>query len=110
MHKSKTLTIGKQDITVRDLTPREVDQLLGETVKGTTGTSMGILMESNLPTEAVAMSTGLKEDVLLDGEFSLEELAEVWKAVEEVNGFLSRRLAAISKLGLESIVGKASEG
>ena len=110
MHKSKTFTIGKQEITARDLTPREVDQLLGDTVKGTTGTSMGILMESNLPTEAVAMSTGLEEKVLLDGEFSLEELAEIWKAVEEVNSFLSLRLAAISKLGLESIVGKASEG
>jgi len=109
MHKSKKLTINGREITVRDLTPREVDQLLGETVNGTTGTSMGVLMESNLPTEAVAMSTGLDEKVLLD-EFSLEELAEVWKAVEEVNGFLSRRLAAISKLGLESIVGKASEG
>lgn len=106
MHKSKTITVGDQEITVRDLTAREVDHLLGETVKGNTGVSMGVLMGSNLPTEAVAMASGIDKDVLLD-TFSLEDLAEVWTAVGEVNSFLSQRLDAVTRMGQKKISGKA---
>lgn len=107
MHKSKIIIVAGRDITALDLSPRQVDKMLDELAQGVTANNLGMVMASNLTAEAVSMSTGLEVQALLD-EFSLEELAEIWRAVEEVNGFLLDRLAGIARQGMAAINEKIS--
>lgn len=109
MRKSTTAEVGEQKILCMELSPRQVDALLGKKGEEQEASSLAVLMASDITTDAVLMSTGLTADQLLD-EYTLEELSTVWKKVEEVNDFLLERLdkALIKGLAvLEKTAGKS---
>lgn len=91
MDKSVEFSVGERSITAKQLSPRQVDTLLGTSGTEKPGDSLALLMDSDITTEAVVMSTGLSREELLD-QLSLQELAEIWPKVEEVNDFLLERL------------------
>lgn len=109
MHKSKTITVGEKKITAKDLSPLQIDELLGLDGQERPGAKLGILMGSNLSLDAVSMSTGIQADELL-GEFSFEELAEIWSAVAEVNDFLLGRMDLAIKSGLAMLEETTAKG
>lgn len=109
MRKSKKITVAGKEITAQELTPRQVDTLLGKSAKELKAESLATLMGSELTTDAVLMATGIKDQELLD-DFTLEELAEIWAAAEEVNGFLLERLDKALKKAMETIERTNSAG
>ena len=98
MLKSKDVAgVAPMKITATELSPRQVDRLLAETDPEKLVSPLAVLLGFTVPLVVVAMSTGVPEDMLVD-ELTLDELSATWVAVEEVNDFLSRRLAATSGL------------
>lgn len=102
MRKSKTITIGDREITVRELTVEQVDKLLGDFNQKRSPHPVELLLNASLPVEVVEQATGMTGNELA-GDLTPSELDAIWKAVAEVNDFLSNLLIRLG--GIE--VGKA---
>lgn len=97
MKKTKTIKIGEQSITATELTAAQVKELLfGEPQPDRPLYVAESLINSPVPIEVVAASTGLDVE-LLEGDMPPSDLAEIWKAVEVVNGFLFSLCERLSK-------------
>ncbi len=98
MRKEKEVMIGERAITVRELTARQIDQIMGGIDHSRQIHPAELLMGDHFPVEAVTASTGLTADDL-SGDITPSELRELWDAVIEVNGFLSNLLIRLVGVG-----------
>ncbi|MBU1567435.1 MAG: hypothetical protein KJ630_17650 [Proteobacteria bacterium] len=94
MRNKKAININGQDITVRELTMEEVDELLAAVKETRVLYPAEVMLDPEIPQEAVMMATGMTADQLT-GDITPSELAEIWGAVAEVNGFLSKLMARL---------------
>jgi len=109
MRKIKVLVVGEREITVSELMPGQIDQLMSMKADDQVAPSLGTLLASDLNADAVVLSTGIKGADLLN-DFTLEELADIWKAVAEVNDFLLLRLGTALKTALALVDQTKSAG
>ena len=90
MRKTKKLTIeGLGDIEVKELTAAQVEELMRADMAERPFYVMEALLNRPLLIEAVSLSTGISTE-RLNGEITPSAAEAIWKAAEEVNGFLSR--------------------
>jgi hypothetical protein len=68
-----------------------------------------LLVASHLPIEAISAATGLTSDEL-NGELVPSELDDIWRAVEEVNGFLSSMMLRLRDVAEELMALQKSSG
>lgn len=106
MRDQKTIKIKGQDVVVKELTMAEVDGLLGSAGAGRAVYPAEVILDPVIPQEAVVLATGLSDDDLA-GDITPSELAEIWEAVAEVNGFLSKLMARLSKEGRAATAGSS---
>ncbi|KJS02239.1 MAG: hypothetical protein VR65_06235 [Desulfobulbaceae bacterium BRH_c16a] len=101
MRKQKVIKIGDQEITVNELTSAQIDELLSTFNGDRAVHPTELLLDSVIPVEAVTLSTGIAGAKLggKECENTPTELDEIWKAVAEVNDFLSRLLERLAKQG-----------
>lgn len=100
MKKSKTIKLDDREITVTELTPTQVDDLVRGFNAERSANMVELLMDSPISTEAVTLSTGMSLEEMM--AMTPTELHAVWGAVAEVNDFLSRmldRMLAIAEKG-----------
>jgi len=92
MRKKKTLKVGEQELVVKELTVAQVEELLKGIDENRPAYMAELLMDSALTIEAVSLASGLSAEAL-NGDYTPNELQEIWGAAAEVNDFLSRMLA-----------------
>ena len=107
MRKTKEVQIGERKITVNELTVAQVDALFNGFTAERPVHKAELLMDSAVPIEAVLLATGLTSEQLAE-EIYPSELAEIWQAVEEVNGFLSNLLGRMAQAGEKILAARAS--
>ena len=86
-------SLGGRTVTARVLWVSEVDTLVETLRAGKLNPTVAlVLFHSDLPIEAVSMSTGISAEELL-GKVYPDELEKIWRAVEEVNPILAGLIA-----------------
>lgn len=98
MQDKKTIKIKGTDVVVKELTMAEVDELLKTVGQGRAAYPAEVILDPAIPQEAVVLATGLT-DADLAGDITPSELHEIWTAVAEVNGFLSKLMGRLSMEG-----------
>ena len=96
----KTITVGGKEIVAKTLTASQIADLMAKLDGSRKATLAEMLMDSDVPIDAVLVSTGLPAE-WFSGPVTPDEIHQVWEAVIEVNDFLSRmltRLAAIADI------------
>lgn len=107
MRKSKTIRIDDREITVKELTASQVEALMDGSSDKRRASVAELLMASHIPIEAVCAATGISADEL-NGEMAPSELAIIWEAVAEVNGFLSAMMQRLMGVAEELMAMKGS--
>jgi hypothetical protein len=95
----KTINVGGKEIVAKTLTAEQIADLMEKMDGKRKAVLAEMLMDSEVPIDAVLASTGLPAE-WFDGQVTPDEINQVWEAVIEANGFLSRmitRLALIAK-------------
>lgn len=93
----KTITVGGKDIVAKTLTASQIADLMAKMDGSRKATLAEMLMDSDVPIDAVLVSTGLSAE-WFSGPVTPDEIHQVWEAVIEVNGFLSRMLARLTAI------------
>ena len=94
MRKSKIMKWNGKEVTCKELTVAEIDQLLSSAPPPN---ALDLVFGDRIPTAAVTMSTGLQAADLESESPSL--LDELWSGVEEVNPFFVPMLDRLAKAG-----------
>lgn len=98
MRKSKTIKLAGREITVNELTVRQIDELIAGIDADRMIQIVEMIINDHIPIEAVIASTGLTADDLA-GDFTPSELRTLWDAVGEVNDFLSDLMVRMAAVG-----------
>jgi len=98
MRKSKVIKIDDREVTIKELTVRQVDECIESLRPERKPLAIELLLDPVIPAEIVVMSTDFSMDQLA-GDMSPSELKEIWDAVAEVNDFLSAMLARMAAAG-----------
>lgn len=101
MRKQKVITIGDREITINELTAAQIDGMLSSFNESRPVHPTELLLDAVIPVEAVTLSTGMTGPELGGSEcnYAPSELDEIWRAVAEVNSFLSRLMERLAKEG-----------
>ena len=104
------ITFGGKQVTVRQLTVREVAAYMDDIPSAPT--TADLLMDSVITEKAVRMATGLSAEDL-NGDATPDELWKLWEAVEKANpsfAALQRRLAEAGRAMLERMEAEGKSG
>jgi hypothetical protein len=93
----KTITINGRDIVAKTLTAPQIADLMAGLDGTRKATLAEMLMDSDVPIDAVLASTGLSAD-WFEGPVTPDEIFQVWEAVIATNGFLSRMLSRLTTI------------
>ncbi len=102
MGEAKTLKIASKDIVVKELTVKEVEEVIDACVDGKAVSTIDLLFD-DIPSIAVMKSSGLTLDELM--EMRPSEIRTIVDAVKEVNPFfvsMQERLRGLAKGLLEA--------
>ena len=87
----KKIKINGEEIVAKTLTAEQIADLLDKLEGKRPATLAEMLMDSEIPEEAVLVSTGLQSDWFTT-DVTPDEIHQVWEAVREANVFLSKML------------------
>ncbi|CCK81198.1 hypothetical protein [Desulfobacula toluolica] len=106
MQRTKTITIGERDITIKELSVAQIRDMMDEMEKEKI-TTIDLLFPDSLPPVAIAGSTGISVKKL-EEDFSPSELKQVIDGVENLNPFFANMMSRMAKIGEAVLKEKAS--
>lgn len=90
MRNSKIVKIGAKEVTVRELTVREIDGLFaGFRTENYEPHTLDLLIEKPVTFGVVLLCTGEKEEDLIDDEVTPRSIEPLYEAVLELNPSLA---------------------
>lgn len=98
----KRISVGGRDVAARELTVKEVRQILDALDSAGEVSTVDLLFQDRIPARAVALSTGLTLEEL-EGDFRPSEIDTIITAVGEANPIFARlveRLAGAVKAAI----------
>ncbi len=107
MQRSKTVTVGERDITVKELTVSQIRDLMDNLEKDTETYTIDMLFPDSVPAIAVSESTGIPIKKL-EADFTPSELKQIIEGVENLNPFFTNMISRIAKIGEAVLTEKAS--
>lgn len=100
MRKEKTITVGDNEITVRELTVDQVTNVM-DGLEGAKTSVFDLLLPDRLPAVAVCAATDLTLPKLK--KMVPSDLVQIWDAVEEVNPFFVGMVERLASLGAAAL-------
>lgn len=107
MQRTKTITIGDRDVSVKELTVAQVRGLMDNLEKDTEIHTIDMLFPDGLPALAISESTGISIKKL-EEDFAPSELKQIIAGVENLNPFFANMISRMTKIGAAILKEKAS--
>jgi hypothetical protein len=98
MQRTKTITVGKRDITVKELNVAQIRDLMDNLEKDKEVHVFDMLFPDSIPVVAVSESTGIALKKL-EEDFTPSELKQIIDGVENLNPFFANMMQRMAKIG-----------
>jgi hypothetical protein len=104
VRNSKIIKIGAKEVTVRELTVREIDGIFAgyREAKGATH-ALDLLIDKGVTFDLVLLTTGLQEEELLEDDVTPRELEPLYDVVLELNPSLAALVKKVGTIAAEVV-------
>lgn len=97
MQRTKTITIGEQDVTIRELNIAQIRDLM-DNMEKEQGSTIDLLFPKNIPAVVISEATQISVKKL-EEIFAPSELKQIIDGVENLNPFFANMIKRLSEIG-----------